>query len=106
MASLRDGNDILMQHKEHKEEAAKESAKGIGDFSVSELLAQLEAKGKTVAIIEPGQEKVGATNELLDDRADLEDSDHAGEEPVQNGDQARTGTFGGAKLDGTIKEGY
>lgn len=36
----------------------------------------------------------------------MEDSDH-GEEPVTNGEAAKTGTFGGvAKLDGTIKEGY
>ena len=55
MASFRDGNDILMKkQKEQKEEEAKESSKGIGDFSVSELIARLEAKGKKIAIIEPG----------------------------------------------------
>ena len=41
----------------------------------------------------------------MNDRVDMEDSDH-GEEPIGNGEAAKTGTFGGAKLDGTIKEGY
>ena len=107
MASFKNGNDMLLNKNEEKETK-------IQDFSVSELLAQLEAKGKKIAIIEPGAENnivenseraTATANALLNDRADLEDSDH-GEEPVANGEAAKTGTFGGAKLDGTIKEGY
>ena len=50
MASFKNGNDMLL-----KKEAEKEEQK-IQDFSVSELIAQLEAKGKKIAIIEPGAE--------------------------------------------------
>lgn len=105
MASFRDGNDMLLK-KEEKEEVKE---KQVNDFSVSELIAQLEAKGKKIAIIEPGSEnQESKVDELLgNDRADLVDSDHGDEETPNNGDQARTGTFGGAaKLDGTITEGY
>lgn len=112
MASFKDGNDILMkkekkiiEKEEVEKEEVKEKEKEIKDFTVSELIAQLEAKGKKIAIIEPGAENMTA-NELLNDREDLEDSDRGEATPPPNGDQARTGTFGGAKLDGTIKEGY
>ena len=54
MASFKNGNDMLL-----KKEAEKEEQK-IQDFSVSELIAQLEAKGKKIAIIEPGTENAEA----------------------------------------------
>ena len=84
MASFRDGNDMLLQKKE--EEEVKE--KQVTDFSVSELIAQLEAKGKKIAIIEPGIEnQTSKVDELLgNDRADLVDSDHGDEETPNNGD--------------------
>ena len=54
MASFKNGNDMLLQKEEVKEEQK------IQDFSVSELIAQLEAKGKKIAIIEPGAENAEA----------------------------------------------
>ena len=54
MASFKNGNDMLLQKEEVKEEQK------IQDFSVSELIAQLEAKGKKIAIIEPGTENAEA----------------------------------------------
>ena len=54
MASFKNGNDMLLQKEEVKEEQK------IQDFSVSELIAQLEAKGKKIAIIEPGAETAEA----------------------------------------------
>ena len=65
-------------------------------------MAQLERKGKKITIIEPGAENA-ANNEgdnQLNDRISNDDPD------AVNGDQARTGRFGGAKFDGTIKDGY
>ena len=57
MASFKNGNDMLL--KKEAERAEKEEQK-IQDFSVSELIAQLEAKGKKIAIIEPGAENAEA----------------------------------------------
>ena len=54
MASFKNGNDMLLQKEKEKEEQK------IQDFSVSELIAQLEAKGKKIAIIEPGAENAEA----------------------------------------------
>ena len=92
MASFKDGNDILMkkekkiiEKEEVEKEEVKEKEKEIKDFTVSELIAQLEAKGKKIAIIEPGAENMTA-NELLNDREDLEDSDRGEATPPPNGD--------------------
>ena len=51
MASFKNGNDMMLKKEEEKEQK-------IQDFSVSELIAQLEAKGKKIAIIEPGAENI------------------------------------------------
>ncbi len=43
---------MRMEQMQQQVEEIKE--KQVTDFSVSELIAQLEAKGKKIAIIEPG----------------------------------------------------
>lgn len=50
MSSFKNGNDMLLDPKSRKEE------KKITDYSVQELLAQLEAKGQKIAIIDPNAE--------------------------------------------------
>ena len=88
MSSFKNGNDMLLEPKSQKEE------KKITDYSVQELLAQLEAKGQKIAIIDPNaesqeqkqaQELTGEESQrqhvaFLNERPDLEDSDH-GESP-------------------------
>ena len=50
MSSFKNGNDMLLDANSQKEE------KKITDYSVQELLAQLEAKGQKIAIIDPNAE--------------------------------------------------
>ena len=55
MSSFKNGNDMLLDAKSQKEE------KKITDYSVQELLAQLEAKGQKIAIIDPNAESQAQT---------------------------------------------
>ena len=48
-------------------------------------MAQLEAKGKKIAIIEPGAENPTSANQLLNERVSIEDTDPETNTPV-NGD--------------------
>lgn len=115
MSSFKNGNDMLLDPKSRKEE------KKITDYSVQELLAQLEAKGQKIAIIDPNAESQAQKQEqqpiaeeaqrqhvaFLNERPDLEDSDPR--ESPQNGEATKTGTFntfGSPKLNGTINEAY